>query len=110
MLSKPLKVHRYFRLGDVVGNKEIWGKKLFIIHGFGGNDYLPELYVHPLGEKPTSGNSCNWKVCDTQLIQSQKRPLRKIKSEILIKLLKKGNAEAKREFILRNHKNTNRYV
>lgn len=104
MLSRPLKIHRYFRSGDIVRNKEIWGKKLFIIHGFGGNDYLPELYVHPLGEQPTVGNSCNWRVGDTKLIRSEKRPLRKIKNELLMKLLKKGNIEAKREFILRNRK------
>lgn len=104
MLSKPIKAHRYFRPGDIVRNKEVWGKKLFVIHGLGGNDYLPELYVHPLGEKPTVGNSCNWDARSAKLIQSTKRPLKKLKTELLIRLLKKGNIEARREFILRNRK------
>lgn len=97
-------MHKYFRIGDVVMNKEIWGSKLFVIHGLGGNNYFPELYVHPVGEKPNCNNSCNWGVRDTKLIFSNKRPLKNISLKILKKLIKKNNCEAKREFIFRNRK------
>ena len=84
-----MKIHRYFRLGDIVRNEEVWGNKLFVIHGFGGNSYLPELYVHPWGKERTVGNSCNFDARVTKL---------------LLKLVKNGNEDAKREFIVRNRK------
>lgn len=103
-LNPDRKIHKYFRIGDIVRNEEIWGKQLFVIHGFGGNYYLPEIYVHPFGKDKTVGNSCNWDVADTKLISCSKRPFRKLDKKVLIKLLKKGNEEAKREFIIRTRK------
>lgn len=99
------KYHKYFRIGDIVQNEGIWGKKKFVIHGFGGNSYLAELYVHEYGAKKiTIGNSCNWDVRDTKLINADKRPLRKLSTKLLTKLLKKDNEDAKREFIIRTRK------
>jgi hypothetical protein len=106
---KPDKqIHKYFRYDDVVANDEIWGKTLFVIHSFGGNSYRPELYVHKYGKPKTVGNSCNWDVTMTKLVNSPHRPFRKLKSSVLVKLLKKGNEEAKREFIIRT--NIKKYV
>ena len=99
-----MKIHRYFRLGDIVRNEEVWGNKLFVIHGFGGNSYLPELYVHPWGKERTVGNSCNFDARVTKLFSFNKRPLRKLKTKLLLKLVRNGNEDAKREFIIRNKK------
>lgn len=98
-------IYKYFRLNDEVINEEIWGKQLFIIHGFGGNAYLPELYVHRRGETVTAANSCNWNVRNTQLINSPKRPFKKLKKIQLSKLLISGKEkvkeEVKREIVIR---------
>jgi hypothetical protein len=98
------KIHRYYKIGDIVVNKEIWGNKKFIIHGLGGNYYNPELYVHPFGEDRTIGNSCNFPIKEVSLISSYNRPLRKIVKEKLIIMVNKGIEEAKRELIIRNRK------
>lgn len=98
------EIHKYFRVGDVVMNEDIWGTRLFVIDSFGGNRYLPEAYVHMHGRVKTIGNSCNWDIRYTTLIDAPKRPFKKLKKEILLKFLKKGNEEAKREFIIRANK------
>lgn len=97
-------VHKYFRIGDIVKNELIWGKQLFVVHGFGGNAYLPELYVHFYGKPQTITNTCNFDLRDVMLIDSPKRPLKKMDKKIILKLLKNGNEEAKREFIIRSRK------
>lgn len=105
-----MKIYRYFRLGDIVQNKEIWGNKLFVIHGFGGNNYLPELYVHPIGKERTVENSCNFDARITKLFFFEKRPLKKLDNKLLLKLIKNGNEDAKREFVIRNRKKIKNYV
>lgn len=94
-------IHKYFKKGDIVRNEEIWGNRLFIIGAFGGNSYLPELYVYPKGQKWSTGNQCNWSVRDTKLIDAPKRPLQRIPRKKLVLLMKKGIEEAKREFFIR---------
>lgn len=102
------KIHRYFRLDDIVINEDIWGKQLFVIHGFGGNWYLPELYVHRYGKPRTIGNSCNWDVRLTTLINSSHRPFKKLKKPQLLKLLKSGSdrvkEDIKREMLIRTNR------
>jgi hypothetical protein len=102
------QIHKYFRVDDIVANADIWGDALFVVHGFGGNAYLPELYVHRYGKPKTIANSCNWDVRDTELVNAPKRPFKKLKTNMLLKLIKKHNEEAKREFIIRT--NIKRYV
>jgi hypothetical protein len=97
-------VHKYFKIGDIVKCEVIWGNQLFIVHGFGGNAYLPELYVHFYGKPQIISNICNFDVRMTKLIDSDKRPLKKIDNKIIIKMIKKGNEEAKRELIMRSRK------
>ena len=97
-------IHKYFKVGDIVRNEDIWGKKLFIVDKLFGNDYQPLLIVHPCGQKQSPGTMCNFVVSMTKLVNNPKRPLRKIPQITLVKLLQKGNLEAKREFIMRNRK------
>ena len=99
-------IHRYYKIGDVVRNEGQCGERLFVIHGFGGNEYLPEVYVYPRGQQWTPGNQYNWNVKDIRLIDALKRPLRKIPKAKLIPLMKRNVEEAQREFIIRtNNKN-----
>lgn len=96
-------IHRYFREGDIVKYEVVWGKQLFVIHGFGGNAYCPELYVHFYGKPQNITNTCNFDLLKTKLVDSAKRPFKKINKRVLLNLVKKGNEEAKREFIMRSH-------
>lgn len=102
MLKNNKNIHKYFRVNDIVRCEDIWGKKLFIVDKLAGNWYLPELVVHPYGLRKSTGNTCNFDVRDTKLIMTNKRPFKKLKKSVLIKLIKKGNIDAIREFILRN--------
>lgn len=101
---KPVKeIHKYFRIGDIIKNEEIWGNRLFCIYGFGGNAYLPLIYAFPRGEERTVGNQCNFDVRSVKLINADKRPFSKLSTQVLVKLLRKNNEEAKREFIIRSN-------
>lgn len=102
---KDSRIWKYFKVGDIVRNPEIWGKKLFVIHGLGGNAYCPELYVHDYGSLKTPGRSCNFMVSMTKLYNAPKRPFRKLPKANLIKVMNKGNMEAKREFFIRINQN-----
>lgn len=97
-------IYKYFRKGDIIRNEKIWGGQLFIIHGFGGNAYCPELYVHFYGKPKTVSNSCNFDLRMVKLIDADKRPLKKVDKKVIIKLIKRGNEEAKRELIMRSRK------
>lgn len=97
-------VHKYFKIGDIVKCEVIWGNQLFIVHGFGGNTYLPELYVHFYGKPQTISNTCNFDLRITKLVDSNKRPLKKIDKKIIVRMIRKGNEEAKRELIMRSRK------
>lgn len=102
------KIHKYFRLGDIVINYDIWDKNLFVICGFGGNWYSPEIYVYRYGKTKKNSNLCNWDVQYTSLIDSPNRPFKKLKKVQLVKLLKSGSVkvkeEIKREIIVRTNK------
>lgn len=101
---KKERIWKYFKVGDLVRNEEVWGNRLFIIDSFHGNWYLPLISVHPFGKENTVGNMCIFPVSETKLISSTKRPLRKLNKMTIIKLMKKGNVEAKREFLIRIRK------
>ena len=89
------RIHKYFRLGDVVINETIWGVKPFIIHGFGGNRYCPELYVHNKGDAVKG--SCIWDVRLTKLVDSNRRPFKNLKKDELSKLFKNSKESVKKE-------------
>lgn len=97
------KVWRYFRRGDIVRCEEIWGKKLFEVASFHGNWYCPLMTVYESGKPKTVGNICNFFVPNTKLITSPNRPFQRLPKKALVKLLAKGNEEAKRELIMRKN-------
>lgn len=96
---------KYFKVGDFVINKAVWGNKKFIIDKMYGNDYCPIIDVHPINTDKTVGNTCLFAVSETRLIGASKRPFRKVETPALLKILKRGNMEAKRELIIRAYNN-----
>lgn len=95
---------KYFKVGDIVINPLIWGKRLFQIYKFTGNSYLSEACVHEYGKSKINSNECNFNISEIKLYDNNKRPLKKLKKDVLVKLIKKGNMEAKREFLIRLNK------
>lgn len=93
---------KYFKIGDCVINEDIWGaRKKFVIDKMYGNAWCPIIDVHPIHECKTAGNTCLFAVSMTKLIDAPKRPFLKLKKSALIKIMKRGNIEAKREFLIR---------
>ena len=66
-----------------------------------GNSYCPILDVHPINRDKTNGNTYLFNVSMVKLVGAARRPLLKLKKDLLLKLMKKGNLEAKREFLIR---------
>lgn len=101
IINTDPKVWKYFKHGDIVKDEYVWGDKLFEAHSFHGNWYCPLMSVYMCGKPKTNGNMCNFDVRETKLITAPHRPFRKIPKKTLVKLMSKGNVEAKREFIMR---------
>ena len=101
IINTDPKVWKYFKHGDIVKDEYVWGDKLFEVHSFHGNWYCPLMSVYMCGKPKTNGNMCNFDVRLTKLITAPHRPLRKIPKKTLVKLMSRGNLEAKREFIMR---------
>nr|DAP89524.1 MAG TPA: hypothetical protein [Caudoviricetes sp.] len=99
------KVWKYFKTGDIVRDSDdsVWGKTKFEITGFHGNWYCPMLSTNICGKFYPSGNPqrCNLGVREAKLISAPRRPFRNMPKKVLIKLMGKGNVEAKREFMMR---------
>lgn len=99
------RVWRYFKRGDIVKDSEdsVWGNTKFEITGFHGNWYCPLLSTNICGKFYTSGNPqrCNLDVREARLINATHRPLKRLKKIPLLKLMSKGNVEARREFVMR---------
>lgn len=107
MKQPDKKIHKYFHIGDIVIYECLWGKKLFIIDGFGGNWYLPELYVHPYNLKKSPGNSCNFDVRDVKIVDAAKRPFKKFSMNQLVKIKSNNDSimeEVKREILMKINK------
>lgn len=106
-------VWKYFKEGDVITDEAggIWEGKFFEIKSFHGNKYQPLVLAHFLGKPKTNTNACNFNVRNIKLINARERKLRNIPQTTLLKLMQKGNEEAKREFIIRtNSKKIGKYV
>ena len=99
------KVWKYFKVGDIVrdGDDSVWGKTKFEIYGFHGNWYCPLLSAYIYNKFYPSGNKqkCNLDVREAKLINAPHRPFRNMKKVPLLKLMSKGNVEARREFLIR---------
>jgi hypothetical protein len=96
--------YKYYKIGDIVRNEMVWGDILFVIERFIGNDYAPEAVVHFRNKPLDNGHKCNFGIEEMKLVNSPNRPFKKLKIEVLRKILKTGNEEAKREFIIRFQK------
>lgn len=101
-------VWKYFKHGDIVKDTDdsIWENKLFEINYFHGNDYLPLVSAYLFGKNRSLRYLCNFDIRDLKLVSARKRPFIKINKSSLIKLMRRGNEEAKREMLMRiNSKN-----
>lgn len=94
-------IWKYFKIGDIVKYPEIWGDKMFQIYKLSGNSYLPILNVCCYNKPKTCSNLCNFDARKAKLYDSPRRPLRKLSLSNLVKIMNKGNVEAKREFLIR---------
>lgn len=101
-------IWKYFKIGDIVINRSIWGSnKKFVIDKMYGNAYCPILDVHTANMPKTIGNTCLFNPNDTTLISAPKRPLSKLNKKMLLKMVRKGNIEAKRELLIRLYNKQN---
>lgn len=101
IINTNLKIWKYFKHGDIVRCERVWGKMLFEVHSFHGNWYCPLMTVYMIGKPKNSANMCNFDVREAKLISSSHRSFRKLDKDNLLKLVSKGNGEAKRELIMR---------
>lgn len=96
---------KYFKIGDVVkdAHDSIWGETKFTVVSLLGNWYCPILYSHIMGKFYPNGKpqECNLDARSARLINSDNRPFRRVPKNVLLKIMKKGNIEAKREFMIR---------
>lgn len=96
---------KYFKVGDTVKDfpESIWGETKFTVISLIGNWYCPILHCHIVGKFYPSGKpqECNLNAKTARLFYSNDRPFRKVPKKVLIKIMNKGNSEARREFMIR---------
>lgn len=94
---------KYFRIGDVVADPEVWGRTTFVIRAFHGNDYCPLITGESL--KPIRGRRIrvNLGVGEVRLVNAPKRPLMKVPDGTLVRLTGKS-IEARRELLIRSYR------
>lgn len=94
---------KYFRIGDVVSDPEVWGRTTFVIRAFHGNDYCPLITGESL--KPIRGRRIrvNLGVGEVRLVNAPKRPLMKVPDGTLVRLTGKS-VEARRELLIRSYR------
>lgn len=99
------KIWKYFKIGDIVRDSDnsIWGNTEFEIYRFHGNWYCPLISTYICGKFYPSGNkqNCILDIRGVKLLNALHRPFRNMKKVALLKLMSKGNVEARREFIMR---------
>lgn len=95
------KIWKYFKQGDIVRCEYVWGKALFEVSGFHGNEYCPLLTVYMIGKPRNNAHMCNFDVRKTRLIASARRPFKALTDKQLLKLMSTSNTEAKREMLIR---------
>lgn len=95
----------YYKQGDIVRCEYTWGKTLFEIHGFHGNAYCPLIIAYMVGKPKNISHMCNLDARLLTLISSTHRPLKRLSKNILLKLVSKGQVEAKRELMMQINSN-----
>lgn len=101
-----LSTYKNFKVGDTITEVEgnLWAGKEFIISSFHGSSYSMFIHAYMKGKSRTIKNACNFDIREARLINAVRRPLSNLKKVTLIKLMQKGNVEARREFLIRNNK------
>lgn len=97
------KIWGYFKRGDIVKDspESVWKDTKFEIISFSGNAYCPILVTKIHGYNRNGNSICNLDAKNARLYSSVYRPFRSVKKQPLLKLLAKGNTEARREFKIR---------
>lgn len=96
---------KYFRIGDLVMDYEgsCWKRRIFRIASFFGEKYCPMCLAYFAGREECWNTHSNLCIKDIRLVGARRRPLSKVTQSVLITLMKHGNVEAKREFIIRSN-------
>lgn len=97
--------NRYFKQGDIVLNGEhsVWGSRRFTIERFFGVVNNPMCLAYFTGREKCWKTHSNLCVNDLILVGAASRPMARVNQSILLKLIKAGNIEARREFIMRSN-------
>ena len=100
------------KIGDIVLDMRgsYWGNTRFIIEEIRNMGNLTLLWVHQLN-KPNMMTKyhCNLLANEVRIVDSTVRPMQSVDNRVLIRMMKKGIAEARREFTMRvNGKNLRR--
>lgn len=105
MENKNPEKFRYFRTGDIVLDYRgsHWRNRKFRIASFFGERYCPMCSAYYAGREEEWDTHANLCVNDIVLVGARHRPMLKVSQPLLIKLIQKGNVEAKREFIIRSN-------
>lgn len=96
---------KYFREGDIVLDREgsCWRNRKFRLVRFFGEKYCPMCLGYFAGMEECWETHSNLCVNDIILVGARRRPMLKVSTPLLVKLIKAGNMEAKREFIIRSN-------
>lgn len=100
-MEDPVK--KYFKKGDIVIDfpGSVWKNKKFVIEGFHGNWYCPCASVLELGKPNLNKYRCIFDTRDMRLVGATKRPMKNLDKRVIVKMMKNGVVEAKREFLIR---------
>ena len=104
-MKKANSIFKYFREGDTVLDYEgsCWKNRKFRIARFFGERYSLMCLAYFAGREESWQTHSNLAVNDIILIGARRRPMERVATPILVKLIKTGNIEAKREFIIRSN-------
>lgn len=104
-MEKDTSIFKYFREGDIVLDYEgsCWKNRKFRIARLFGQRYNPMCLAYFAGCEESWQTHSNLSVNNIILVGSGRRPMARIATPLLVKLIKAGNIEAKREFIIRSN-------
>ena len=96
---------KYFREGDIVLDYEgsCWRNRKFRIERLFGERYCPMCLGYFAGREKCWETHSNLCINNIVLVGARRRPMLKVPTPLLVKLIKTGNVEAKREFIIRSN-------
>lgn len=92
---------KYFKLGDLVADPEVWGNLIFRVTKFHGNNYCPLMSAESVRLYKGRILKVNLGVEEARLVNAPKRPFQKLKDKTVLKL-SAVNKEALRELLIRS--------